>query len=126
MDKEIVVEPPREEEAPTQRTDAPTAAASASATGEAGGAPEEPEAEVPLEPTGARVGGERTPSPQRAPEAGNEGGAPTSPQAAPDAAVSPRQEASGASTRIEAVVSPRQEASGASTRIEASAPSSGA
>ena len=61
MDEEIVVEPPPEVEAPTQRTDAPAAAASASATEEAVGAHEEPE--VPLEPTGAGVGGERTPSP---------------------------------------------------------------
>ena len=102
MDEEIVMEPPPvEEEAGSRGADAPEAVADTAVTEGAGDTPEEPEAEVPLEPTGAGAGGERTPSPQRAPEADNEGGALTSPLAAPEVTVSPRQEASGATTRIE-------------------------
>ena len=57
---------------------------------------------MPPEATNAGAGGQTTPSPQRVLEAGNGGGAPTSPRAAPGAAMSPRQEALDASTRIEA------------------------
>ena len=103
MDEGTVVgPPPEEEEAPSRGADASEAATDAAATEGASGAPEEQEAVVPPEATSAEAGGERTPSPQRILEVGNGGGAATSPQATPETAVSPRQEASGASTRIEA------------------------
>ena len=95
MDEEIVADsPPTREEAPTQGTDAPAAAAGAAATEEAGDASGDQGEEAPMEPTAAGAGGERTPSPLRSLEVGDEGGAPTSPLAAPEAAASPRQEAS--------------------------------
>ena len=87
MDEEIVADsPPTREEAPTQGTDTPAAAAGAAATEEAGDASGDQGDEAPMEPTAAGAGGERTPSPQRDLEVGNERGAPTSPRAAPEAA----------------------------------------
>ena len=78
MDEEIVIDQPPEEEAGSRGVDAPEAVADTAVAGGAGDAPGEPETEAP---TGSGVGGEKTPSPQRAPEAGDEGGALTSPLA---------------------------------------------
>ena len=64
---------------------------------------------MPPEPTDAGAGDERTPSPQRAPNVGGEGGSHASPQAASGAVVSPRQGASGTSTSVE-VSTPRGDA----------------
>ena len=101
VDEEIVIDQPQEEEAGSRGADAPETVTDTAVTGGAGGSNEEAEAGAPPGSTGPGAGDERMPSPQRAPEAGVEGGAPTSPLAAPEATASPRQEASGATTRIE-------------------------
>ena len=101
VDEEIVVDQPQEEEAGSRGADAPETVTDTAVTGGAGGSNEEAEAGAPPGSTSPGAGDERMPSPQRAPEAGVEGGAPSSPLAAPEATASPRQGASGATTRIE-------------------------
>ena len=102
VDEEIIIDQPPEEEAGSRGVDASEAVADTAVTGGAGGSHEETEAEAPPEDTGHGAGDEGMPSPQRALEAGSEGGALSSPLAAPETTVSPRQEASGATTGIEA------------------------